>query len=156
MAPRRWRAMRWRAMRWKATLLVGILVAGGTSACGSERVTDPERATTCDELVDAGRAVAEAVLDRLVDRSVDRSAGDPPEDPTQDRSSGTAVDPYEDVRRLMRTEAFQRRAGELGCGEADLRRRACTAYRGLPARFEGGSGEEAARQFLAPYFAACD
>ncbi len=123
--------------RWTATLLVGILVAGGVSSCGSDRVTDPERATTCAELVEAGRAVAEAVLERLDGREVDASG---------------AVDPYADVRRLIRTVAFDRRAGELGCGEDDLRRRACAAYRGLAADVDEGP----AREFLAPYFAACD
>lgn len=117
------------------------LVAGGAMGCGSGRVTDPERATTCAELVDAGRAVAEAVLERLDGR---------PEDGMADGSS--SVDPYADVRRLMRTEAFDRRAGELGCGGDDLRRRACAAYRGLAADVDG----EPAREFLAPYFAACD
>jgi hypothetical protein len=117
--------------------LFGVLVAWSMVACGSNRVTDPERATTCAELVGAGRAVAEAVIEQLADRTADGSG---------------AVDPYADVRRLMRTEAFDRRAGELGCGEVDIRRRACTAYRGLATAAEG----EAARDFLAPYFAACD
>ena len=122
---------------WRVLALVVAMVAGGTTGCGSDRVTDPERATTCAELVEAGRAVAEAVLERLDGRDAGGSGG---------------VDPYSDVRWLMRTEAVARRAGALGCGGDDLRRRACAAYRGLAAGVDG----EPAREFLAPYFAACD
>ena len=48
-----------------ACLLLAVVVLG--AGCGADRVTDPARATTCAELVDAGRASAEQVLERLGD-----------------------------------------------------------------------------------------
>ncbi len=128
------------ARRQALLAVVWVLLAATTVACGGDRVTDPERARTCGELVEAGRAVAEAVLQRLGER------------PVGDGSSEEIMDSYNDIRRLMRIESFQQRAVELGCGEDDLRRRACTTYRGLAAESKG----DMAREFLAPYFAACD
>ena len=130
----------WMARRQVLLAVVWVLLTAATMACGGDRVTDPERARTCGELVEAGRAVAEAVLQRL----------DEPH--AGDGTTEEIADTYSDVRRLMRIEFFQRRAAELGCGEDDLKRRACSTYRGLSARSKG----DAARDFLAPYFAACD
>ena len=141
---RQWLRRQWLRRQWLRWLAAVVLVTA-LVGCGSSRVTDPERATTCGELVDAGRAVAEVVLERLTDRTADEGS-------TDGRAGGGAFDPYADVREIMRTAAFERRAADLGCGEADLRRRACVAYRGLSARAD----TDAARDFLAPYFAACD
>jgi len=55
---------------WRTSACALLLVAGAGPGCGSEPVTDPVRATTCAELVDAGRATAEEVLDRLADRTL--------------------------------------------------------------------------------------
>jgi len=116
------------------------LLATVSAACGDEPVSDPRRATTCAGLVEAGRATAEAVLDVLGDRTLaDLEAADPGR-------------PFAEVDRLLRAEAFAERADALGCGAAELTRRACTAYQGLSPLARG----EAAREFLAPYFAACD
>ncbi len=119
-----------------AILSGGVLVTG----CGDDPVSDPRRATTCAELVEAGRSTAEAVLDFLGERTLAELAAD-----DTDR-------PFAEVDRLLRADAFAERAAALGCGAAELVRRSCTSYQGLSAAARG----EAARDFLAPYFAACD
>ena len=103
-------------------------------------VTDPRRVTSCAGLVEAGRATAEAVLDVLGDRTV---------------ADLEAVDderPFAEIEHILRAEAFTERSNALGCGAAELTRLACTAYQGLSTQARG----EAAREFLAPYFLACD
>lgn len=116
------------------------LLATVPAACGDEPVSDPRRATTCAGLVEAGRVTAEAVLDLLGDRSLADLREDDPDEP------------FAEVDRLLRAEAFAERAEVLGCGAAELVRRACTSYQGLSPQARG----EAGREFLAPYFAACD
>ena len=121
--------------------LVLVLVALAASvACGDDPVTDPRRVTSCAGLVEAGRATAEAVLDVLGDRSV---------------ADLEAIDderPFAEIEHILRVEVFTERANALGCGSAELSRLACTAYQGLSTQARG----EAAREFLAPYFVACD
>lgn len=126
-------------MRYAELALLLALTGAMTPACGDGLVTEPERASTCDELVDAGRALAVAVLERLSDQVF---AG----------SEASGSDPYEEVRSLLRHEDFDRRASELGCRPAGLRQRACTAYQGLSSNAQG----EAGRAYLSAYFAACD
>ena len=120
--------------------MVALSVAGLVTGCGDEPVSDPRRATTCAGLVEAGRVIAEAVLDLLGDRSMADLMEDDPDEP------------FAEVDRLLRAEAFAERAEALGCGAAELVRRACTSYQGLSSQARG----EAGREFLAPYFAACD
>ena len=120
---------------WRTSACVLVLVAGAGPACGSEPVTDPVRATTCAELVDAGRATAEEVLDRLADLEADH--------PSQ---------PFADLDPVLRRDVFAARAADLGCGEAELADLACTAFQGLSHRAHG----DLARAYLAPYFTACD
>ncbi len=129
----------WRFRRLAPAVVV-LTVLGSASACGDDTVTDPRRATSCAGLVEAGRATAEEVLDVLGDRTVaDLYEADPER-------------PFAEVEHVAGAEAFAERADALGCGAAELTRRACTAYQGLSTRARG----EAAREFLAPYFAACD
>ena len=119
---------------------VVLVVLAVSTACGDDPVTDPRRATSCAGLVEAGRATAEAVLDVLGDRSV---------------ADLEAVDderPFAEIEHIRRVEAFTERTNALGCGAAELTRLACTAYQGLSTQARG----EAAREFLAPYFVACD
>ena len=125
---------------WRTSACALELVAGAGPACGSELVTDPVRATTCAELVDAGRATAEAVLDRLADRTLADLEADHP-----DR-------PFADLDPVLRRDVFDARAADLGCGEAELADLACTAFQGLSHRAHG----DLARPYLAPYFTACD
>ena len=120
---------------WRTSACALVLVAGAGPACGSEPVTDPVRATTCAELVDAGRATAEEVLDRLADLEADH--------PSQ---------PFADLDPVLRRDVFDARAADLGCGEAELADLACTAFQGLSHRAHG----DLARAYLAPYFTACD
>ena len=120
---------------WRTSACALLLVAGAGPGCGSEPVTDPVRATTCAELVDAGRATAEEVLDRLADLEADH--------PSQ---------PFADLDPVLRRDVFDARAADLGCGEAELADLACTAFQGLSHRAHG----ELARAYLAPYFTACD
>ena len=103
-------------------------------------VTDPARATTCAELVDAGRASAEQVLERLGDRTLAELEADDPSRPFG------LLDP------LLRPGVFASRAVDLGCGENELADLACTAYQGLSHL----ARSDVARSYLAPYFAACD
>lgn len=117
-----------------------MLVAGAGPACGSEPVTDPVRATTCAELVDAGRATAEEVLDQLADRTLADMEADHPSQP------------FADLDPVLRRDVFAARAADLGCGEAELADLACTAFQGLSHRAHG----DLARAYLAPYFTACD
>ena len=119
---------------WRTSACALVLVAGAGPACGSEPVTDPVRATTCAELVDAGRATAEEVLDRLADLEADH--------PSQ---------PFADLDPVLRRDVFDARAADLGCGEAELADLACTAFQGLSHRAHG----DLARAYLAPYFPAC-
>ncbi len=123
-----------------ALSVVALSVAGLVTGWGDEPVSDPRRATTCAGLVGAGRVTAEAVLDLLGDRSLADLMEDDPDEP------------FAEVDRVLRAEAFAERAEALGCGAAELVRRACTSYQGLSAQARG----EAGREFLAPYFAACD
>jgi len=119
---------------------VVLVVLAVSTACGDDPVTDPRRATSCAELVEAGRATAEVVLDVLGDRSV---------------ADLEAIDderPFAEIEHILRVEAFTERTNALGCGAAELTRLACTAYQGLSTQARG----EAAREFLAPYFVACD
>ena len=125
---------------WRTSACALVLVAGAGPACGSEPVTDPDRATTCAELVDAGRATAEEVLDRLADRTLADLEADHP-----DR-------PFADLDPVLRRDVFDARAADLGCGEAELADLACTAFQGLSHRAHG----DLARTYLAPYFTACD
>jgi len=120
---------------WRTSACALVLVAGAGPACGSEPVTDPVRATTCVELVDAGRATAEEVLDRLADLEADH--------PSQ---------PFADLDPVLRRDVFAARAADLGCGDAELADLACTAFQGLSHRAQG----DLARAYLAPYFTACD
>ncbi len=129
-----------------AVLSVAVLAAGAlVTGCGDEPVSDPRRATTCAELVEAGRSTAEAVLDVLGDRTLAEVTG-------AELTENDPARPFAEVDRLLRADAFAERAEALGCGAAELVRRACTSYQGLSAAARG----EAAREFLAPYFAACD
>ena len=120
-----------------ALILVLLAVA---AACGDDAVTDPRRATSCGGLVEVGRATAEAVLDILGDSTV---------------ADLEAIDderPFAEIAHILRVEAFTERTNALGCGAAELTRLACTTYQGLSTQARG----EAAREFLAPYFVACD
>ena len=121
-----------------AYLLLAVVVLG--AGCGADRVTDPARATTCAELVDAGRASAEQVLERLGDRTLAELEADDPSRPFG------LLDP------LLRPGVFASRAVDLGCGENELADLACTAYQGLSYL----ARSDVARAYLAPYFAACD
>lgn len=123
-----------------ALSVAALSAAGLMTGCGDEPVSNPRRATTCAGLVEAGRVTAEAVLDLLGDRSLADLMEDDPDQP------------FAEVDRLLRAEAFAERAEALGCGAAELVRRACTSYQGLSPQARG----EAGREFLAPYFAACD
>ena len=125
---------------WRTSACALVLVAGAGPACGSEPVTDPARATTCAELVDAGRATAEEVLDRLANRTLADLEADHPERP------------FADLDPVLRRDVFDARAADLGCGEAELADLACTAFQGLSHRAHG----DLARTYLAPYFTACD
>jgi len=125
------------ATRWWAVAAVLVAVATG---CSSRSVTDPARAESCTELVEAGRAVAELVLERLEGQTLAELEAANPEQP------------FAPVDRLMCTADFQARAIELGCGLDRLRMQACAVYRGL--EFEAGG--ELARDYLAPYLEACD
>ena len=86
---------------WRTSACALVLVAGAGPACGSEPVTDPVRATTCAELVDAGRATAEEVLDRLADRTLADLEADHPDRPF------AALDP------VLRRDVFDARAADL-------------------------------------------
>ena len=125
---------------WRTSACALVLVAGAGPACGSELVTDPVRATTCAELVDAGRATAEEVLDRLANRTLADLEADHPERP------------FADLDPVLRRDVFAARAADLGGGEAELADLACTAFQGLSHRAHG----DLARTYLAPYFTACD
>ena len=59
---------------------------------------------------------------------------------------------FAEIEHILRVEAFAERTNALGCGASELTRLACTAYQGLSTQARG----EAAREFLAPYFGACD
>ena len=125
---------------WRTLTCALVLVAGAGPACGSEPVTDPVRATTCAELVDAGRATAEEVLDELADRTLADLEADHPSQP------------FADLDPVLRRDVFAARAADLGCGAAELADLACTAFQGLSHRAQG----DLARAYLAPYFTACD
>jgi len=123
-------------VKWRAVCTVLMVVAVG---CSSRAVTDPARADSCTELVDAGRAVAERVLERLEGQTLaELEAADP----------GA---PFAPIDRLMRSADFEARAVELGCGQDQLRLQACAVYRGL--EFEAGG--ELVRDYLAPYLEVC-
>jgi len=124
----------------RLTLALVVVVLAVSMACGDDPVTDPRRATSCAELVEAGRATAEAVLDALGDRTV------------ADLEAADDARPFADVEHILRADAFTERTNALGCGAAELTRLACTAYQGLSTQARG----EAAREFLDPYFVACD
>ena len=127
-------------MKNRLTLALVVVVLAVSMACGDDPVTDPRRATSCAELVEAGRATAEAVLDALGDRTV------------ADLEAADDARPFADVEHILRADAFTERTNALGCGAAELTRLACTAYQGLSTQARG----EAAREFLDPYFVACD
>ena len=84
-----------------ACVVVTVALLG--AGCGADRVTDPARATTCVELVDAGRATAEKVLAHLGDRTLAEFEAEDPSDPFG------GLDP------LLRPDVFASRAVELGC-----------------------------------------
>ena len=125
---------------WRTSACALVLVAGAGPACGSEPVTDPVRATTCAELVDAGRATAEEVLDQLADRTL------------ADLETDHPSQPFAALNPVLRRDVFAARAADLGCGDAELTDLACTAFQGLSHQAHG----DLARAYLAPYFTACD
>ena len=128
-----------RRVTYLMALVVGLM-AYLTAACGDDPVSDPQRATTCAELIEAGRATAVAALGLFGERSQIDLEG-----PDSEWS-------FIEFDRLVRSEAFDDRADALGCSSVELIRRACTAYQGLSTQARG----EAARKFLEPYFVACD
>ena len=115
-----------------AALIVGL-------ACGPNSVDDPSRATTCTELVEAGRAVAERVLAELGKHT------------TVDLEAVDGKAPFAPIEEMMRTDEFEARAGVLGCRSRDLELQACRVYQGLSRDARG----DLARRYLAPYFEAC-
>ena len=127
-------------MKNRLALALVVVVLVVSMACGDDPVTDPRRARSCAELVEAGRATAEAALDVLGDRTV------------ADLEASDDERPFADVEHILRADAFTERTNALGCGATELTRLACTAYQGLSTQARG----EAAREFLAPYFVACD
>ena len=118
-------------------LLATALTVG--SACGLDSVDDPSRATTCTELVEAGRAVAERVLAELGERTI------------SDLEAIDSEAPFSSVEEMMRTAEFEARAGALGCRARELELQGCRVYQGLAWEARG----DLARQYLAPYFEAC-
>ena len=118
-------------------LLAAALIVG--SACGPDLVDDPSRATTCTELVEAGRAVAERVLAELAERTI------------ADLESAESQAPFAPLEEIMRTDEFEARARALGCRARDLELQSCRVYQGLSREARG----DLARQYLAPYFEAC-
>jgi hypothetical protein len=119
-------------------LLAAALTVG--SACGPDPVDDPSRATTCTELVEAGRAVAERVLAELGERTI------------ADLEAADGQGPLAPIEGIMRTDEFEARARALGCRARDLELQGCRVYQGLSREAHG----DLARQYLAPYFQACD
>ena len=124
----------------RLSLALVLVVLAVSVACGDDPVTDPRRATSCAGLVEAGRATAEAVLDILGERTV------------ADLEAVDHARLFAEIEHILRVDAFTERTNALGCGAAELTRLACTAYQGLSTQARG----EAAREFLAPYFVACD
>ena len=121
----------------RVAMLTCALVA--ISACGPNQVEDPSRATTCTELVAAGRTIAEQVLSSLGDQTLaDLEATDPQA-------------PFTAIEEMMRTDEFEARARGLDCRPSDLELQGCRIYQGLSREARG----DLARQYLAPYFAAC-
>ena len=118
-------------------LLVAALTVG--SACGPDPVDDPSRATTCTELVEAGRAVAERVLTELGERTI------------ADLEAADGQGPLAPIEEIMRTDEFEARARALGCRARDLELQGCRVYQGLSRQARG----DLARQYLAPYFETC-
>ena len=124
----------------RLSLALVLVVLAVSVACGDDPVTDPRRATSCAGLVEAGRATAEAVLDILGERTV------------ADLEAVDHARLFAEIEHILRVDAFTERTNALGCGASELTRLACTAYQGLSTQARG----EAAREFLAPYFGACD
>jgi hypothetical protein len=122
-------------VKWFVVLMALVAVS-----CGSTSVTDPAQAQDCTELVEAGRAVAERVLERLEGQTLSELEAADPETP------------FAPIERLMRSDEFTQRAVVLGCGTDQLRLQACSVYADLEFDAQG----ELARDFLAPYLAACD
>ena len=118
-------------------LLAAALTVG--SACGPDPVDDPSRATTCTELVEAGRAVAERVLAELGERTI------------ADLEAVDSQVPFAPVEEIMQTDVFEARARALSCRARDLELQGCRVYQGLSREVRG----DLARQYLAPYFEAC-
>ena len=118
-------------------LLAAALTVG--SACGPAPVDDPSRATTCTELVEAGRAVAERVLTELGERTI------------ADLEAADGQGPLAPIEEIMRTDEFEARARALGCRARDLELQGCRVYQGLARQARG----DLARQYLAPYFETC-
>ena len=124
-------------MRRPGVLWAAALTGG--SACGPDPVDDPSRATTCTELVEAGRAVAERVLAELGERTI------------ADLEAADGQGPLAPIEEIMRTDEFEARARALGCRARDLELQGCRVYQGLSRQARG----DLARQYLAPYVAAC-
>ena len=118
-------------------LLAAALTVG--SACGPDPVDDPSRATTCTELVAAGRAVAERVLAELGERTI------------ADLEAADGQGPLAPIEEIMRTDEFEARARALGCRARALELQGCRVYQGLSRQARG----DLARQYLAPYFETC-
>ena len=118
-------------------LLAAALTVG--SACGPDPVDDPSRATTCTELVEAGRAVAERVLAELGERTI------------ADLEAADGQGPLAPIEEIMRTDEVEARARALGCRARDLELQGCRVYQGLSRQARG----DLARQYLAHYFETC-
>ena len=118
-------------------LLAAAVTVG--SACGLDPPDDPSRATTCTELVEAGREVAERVLAELGERTITDLEG------VDDET------PFALIEEMMRTEEFEARSGALGCRARDLELQGCRVYQGLSREAHG----DLAREYLAPYFETC-
>jgi len=89
--------------------------------------------------VEAGRSIAERVLSELGNQTL------------ADLEATDSEAPFAAIEEMMRTDEFEARARGLGCRPSDLELQGCRIYQGLSREAQG----EMARQYLAPYFAAC-
>jgi hypothetical protein len=104
----------------RARALAAVLAVTGVLAiagCAEGNSTDPRSAKSCDQLVERAVPVVRQLVEDLRGKT------------SADLELTGADDPYAVLTRPF--EPFQARAEELGCDAGELRRLACSAYRGI-------------------------
>ena len=109
--------MRQPARRRLAAVALAAIAVAGLGACSNETDTSPQSASSCEELVKSAAQLTRTIVRDLQGKTI------------ADLRAANPEDPYAELLRPF--DVYQKRAGELGCDQGQLRRLACKEYQGI-------------------------